>query len=127
MSLGRAKHGPEYHIQSDLIEYLSDRGWLVERMIGNAYQSGIPDLYCFHPTWLSRWIDVKVEGRYSFTRQQRIKWPRWEKFGVGIWILTGADQSQYDRLFGPPNWRNYWKPQWELPDVDALLDQVELD
>lgn len=127
MSLGRAKHGPEYHIQEALIEYLEDRGWYVKRMIGNAFQSGVPDLYCHHLEWRARWIDVKVEGRYTFTRQQKIEWPRMEKFGCGIWILTGANQEQYDRLFGPPNWRDYWKPQWDLPDIDGLLDQVKLD
>jgi len=121
----RAKHGPEYRIQNDLITFLEARGWLVERMIGNAFQKGIPDLYCHHPKWGYRWVDVKYEGRYSFTRDQKLKWPKWEKKGVGIWILTGADQKNYDKLFAFPNWRDYWKALWgELPDIDLLLEQI---
>ena len=119
------KHGPEWHIQQDLIRFLEVRGWLVERLIGNAFQTGIPDLYCHHPKWGSRWIDVKQPGRYSFTKAQKRKWPKWERFGVGIWILTDATQEQYDLLFQAPNWRAYWKESWDkLPDIDTLLEQI---
>ncbi len=122
----KPKHGPEFYIQRDLIEYLKARGWLVERMIGNAFQLGIPDLFCYHPKWGYRWIDVKQPGRYSFTKAQKIKWPEWETYGVGIWIVTSADQEGYNKLFAPPNWREYWKASWgELPDIDALLDELE--
>lgn len=125
MRIKRAKHGPEWFIQQDLIKFLDARGWLVERMIGNAYQMGIPDLYCHHPKWSYRWIDVKQPNKYSFTKEQKRKWPEWEQKGVGIWILTAANQEEYDKLFAPPNWRDYWKASWgELPDVDALLDEL---
>lgn len=124
----RSKHGPEWHIQQDLVQFLEARGWLVERMIGNAFQTGIPDLYCHHLRWEYRWIDVKVKGRYTFTKAQRAKWPEWEKSGVGIWILTAATQEQYDLLFAPPNWRQFWKPQWDVKvDIDALLDELDLE
>jgi hypothetical protein len=122
----RSSHGPEWHIQQDLIKFLEARGWLVERMIGNAFQTGIPDLYCHHPKWDYRWIDVKVKGRYSFTKAQKHKWPLWEKYGAHIWILTGATQEQYDLLFGPPNWRQFWKSSWDTKiDIDALLDELD--
>ena len=121
----RPKHGPEWHIQNDLRDYLRARGWLVERMTGNAYQFGIPDLYIFHPKWGARWIDVKAPGQYTFTKQQKRKWPVWESFNVGIWILTAANQIEYDKLFKPPNWREYWKPSWgDIPDVDTLLEEM---
>lgn len=121
----QAKHGPEWHIQQDLIEFLKARGWLVERLIGNAFQTGIPDLYAHHPKWGARWIDAKVDGHYSFTKAQKRKWPEWEKHGVGIWILTGADQDNYDKLFKAPNWRDYWKDSWgELVDIDKLLEEM---
>jgi len=126
----RKRHGPEHFIQRDLIAYLKIRGWLVENMHGNAFQKGIPDLYCHHPVFGYRWIDAKVEGKYSFTKAQRRKWPIWDHFGVGIWILTAANQEQYDRLFDPsgPNWKDYWKDSWAMPtisDIDEML--VELD
>lgn len=119
------RHGPEWHIQQDLVRFLKTRGWLVERLIGNAFQTGIPDLYCHHPKWGGRWIDVKQPDRYSLTKAQRRKWPEWERFGVGVWILTGAAQEQYDLLFQAPNWRAFWKRSWDKrPDIDTLLEQI---
>ena len=36
------------------------------------------------------------------------------------------NKEEYDKLFGPPNWRDYWKKSWgDVPDVDALLDELE--
>lgn len=119
------KHGREWHIQEDLKTFLRARQWHVERMIGNAFQMGIPDLYVFHRKYGERWIDVKVPGKYTFTREQKIKWPVWDSFNRGIWILTAATQTEYDKLFGPPNWRDYWKPGWGVPDIDALLDELD--
>jgi hypothetical protein len=116
---------PEYKIQCALIAYLRARGWLVERLIGMAWQVGIPDLYAHHPKWGCRWIDVKNPESYSFTKAQKRKWPEWEAKGVGIWIVTSADQEGYDVLFKPPNWRNYWRKSWgELPNIDRLLDEM---
>jgi hypothetical protein len=124
--LGRPAHGPEWYIQRDVITFLRTRGWLVERMVGNAFQYGIPDLYCHHPKWGGRWVEIKNPGKYSFTREQKVKWPVWEKFGCGIWILTGANQQEYDKLFAPPNWREFWKPSWgNVPDIDELLNELD--
>ncbi len=115
----------ESKIQSRLMRFLENRGWIVERMHGNMYQSGIPDLYCFKKEYGERWIDVKVEGRYSFTKAQIIKWPEWEKAGIGIWILTNVTQKDYDRLFKPPNFRDYWKKSYgKLPDIDKLIREL---
>jgi hypothetical protein len=124
----RAKHGPEWHIQEELREFLEARGWLVERMIGNAFQVGIPDLYCRHPKWGERWIDVKNAKSYSFTKAQRHKWPIWEKFNCGIWILTGATEAEYAKLFQKPNWREFWKPSYDKManefDVRRMVDDL---
>ncbi len=125
----RAAHGPEWYIQRDLIRYMRERDWLVERMIGNAFQMGIPDLYCFRRDFGERWIDVKAPGKYSFTDQQKKKWPVWnKKHGCGIWILVGANQAEYDKLFAPPNWEDYWKPSWGvIPDIDDLIAQLQAE
>ena len=122
-------HGPEYYIQRDLVEFLEARQWMVERMVGNMFQRGIPDLYVAHIKYGQRWIDVKVDGHYVFTKAQRIKWPVWEKNGVGIWILTGVSEEQYDRLFKPPNMRDYWNPAWEeeAAELDQLLSELEIN
>lgn len=110
----RSAHGPEYYIQEDLRKFLQKRGWLVERMVGNAFQYGIPDLYCHHPKYGHRWIDVKNPDSYEFTKHQKVKWPLWDKFGVGIWIIVDATEEEYDKLFKPPNWREYWKEKYDV-------------
>ena len=114
----------ENKTQSRLMKFLRARGWVVENMHGNMYQSGIPDLYCFKKEYGERWIDVKVEGQYSFTKAQIIKWPQWESAGIGIWILTGSTQRDYDRLFEKPNMRDYWKPSYDkVIDIDKLIQE----
>jgi hypothetical protein len=117
----------EVHIQRELIVFLKSREWHVERMLANTYQTGIPDLYCYHKKWAQRWVEVKRPNQYSFTLRQRQKWPEWEKASIGIWILTAATQEQYDLLFGPPNWRQFWRSSFQTPskaDVDAMIDEL---
>lgn len=122
----KPRHGTEYDIQEELREFLEVRGWLVERFIGNALQKGIPDLYAFHPVWEERWIDVKTPGKYSFTKAQRIKWPYWETFKCGVYILTAANEEEYAKLFGPPNMRDYWKDSWDKKyDFDQLFEDMK--
>lgn len=117
----------ECQIQCKLIEFLKARGWHVERMLANKFQTGIPDLFCYCRKWGMRWVEIKRRDRYSFTLRQRQKWPAWEKAGLGIWVLTAATQEQYDLLFKPPNWRQFWRPSFATPtasDVDAMLDEL---
>ena len=122
----RAKHGPEYKIQKDIITFLRARGWHVERIIGNAYQSGLPDLEAFHKKWGVRKIEVKKPVGYTFTKAQKRKFPVLEAFGACIWILNADTQEQYDLLFKKPNWRDYWKDSWgDIPDIDKLLSEIE--
>jgi hypothetical protein len=121
----RAKHGPEWFIQEDLRVFLDIRGWMVQRMIGNALQWGIPDLYIAHPYYGQRWVDVKQPKGYSFTPAQASKWPKWsDQFKIGIWILTAATEEEYAKLMGPPNWRDYWDDKWAVPDIDGEIDEI---
>lgn len=121
----RNKHGPEFVIQREFIRYLKDRDWQVERMIGNALQFGIPDLYIGHYHYGTRWVDLKNPVAYEFTRQQRIKWPQWEKKRIGVWIIVAATDDEYHKLFLPPNFRDYWKPKYDQePTIDDLLDEL---
>jgi hypothetical protein len=120
-------HKLELQIQCEIVTFLKARDWLVERMLANAYQTGIPDLYCYRKTSGSRWIEIKRPKGYSFTRAQRQKFPEWSRQGVGIWILTAATQEQYDLLFKPPNWRDFWRPSFAVPtrvEVDAMIDEL---
>lgn len=128
-SLRKPRHGPEWYIRRDLIAFLKARGWYIEITHGSLYQTGFPDLYAMHEKWGQRWIDCKQPKHYSFTKAQKIKWPLWEAKGTPIWILTAATQEEYDKLFGAPNWRDYWKPSWgsipTLAEIDALLDELD--
>jgi hypothetical protein len=122
----RSRTGPEAKIQRKFIEYLKDRGWHVERMIGNQLQKGIPDIYIMHPEHGDRWVDLKNPHDYEFTRAQKIKWPIWDQYGVGIWIITGWTDEEYDKLFAPPNWRQYWKDKYdeEKLELEQTLEEL---
>ena len=125
--MNKPKPKLEVQIQRELVAFLKARGWHVERMLANAYQTGIPDLYCYIRKWGQRWIEVKRPDDYSFTRAQRLKWPEWEQAGIPIWILTAATQEQHDLLFKPPNWCDFWRPSFQPPsiaDIDAMLDEL---
>jgi hypothetical protein len=122
---GRNKHGPEFVIQREFIRYLRDRQWHVERMIGNMLQKGIPDIYLGHKDYGTRWVDLKNPVSYEFTKDQKLKWPKWADNGIGIWIITAATDEEYAKLFKPPNWREYWKDKYdEEPTIDELLEEL---
>jgi hypothetical protein len=95
-------------------------------MIGNAFQYGIPDIYVHHPKYGQRWIDLKTPGKYELTKAQRQKWPVWEKFGIGIWIIVDDSEEEYNKLFHPPNWRRYWKKKYdeEIQELKDAMDEL---
>lgn len=99
----------EQEIQDDIREFLRLRGWETFRLHGNVYQKGIPDLYACHPRHGPRWIEVKKPKGYKFTKDQLREFPRLERAGDKIWILCAGSMSEYQKLFGPPNWRSYLK------------------
>lgn len=125
----RPKHGPEWHIQRDVMAFLRARGWWVERTHGNLFQQGLPDLYIAHPKFGQRWIDVKNPTAWEYTKAQCQKWPIWDQYRIGIWIITAATGEEYDKLFKPPNWRDYWKPRYDayLMDANDLLTELVRD
>lgn len=106
----KPRDSPEAKIQKALISFLQKKGWIVKVTHGNIYQQGLPDLYCIHENFGQRWIDVKNPKAYSFTRAQKDFWPEMIKCGVGVWILTAATKSEYEKLFKPPNLWKYDSP-----------------
>lgn len=54
-----------------------------------------------------RWIEVKNPKSYKFTDAQLECFPQFSKNGIGIWILTGGSDHEYERLFKAPNWAHY--------------------
>jgi hypothetical protein len=105
----RSKHGPEHGIQKAIIAMLRDKGWYVLTTHGNMYQSGFPDLYATHSVRGIRWIEVKDPERSGdvFTVAQHETFPKLAAYGTGIWVLTGASESEYEKLFKKPNWWMY--------------------
>jgi len=131
----RNYHGPEFYIQGKWINFLKAKKWHIERLTGNISQYGIPDVYIAHNEFGTRWVDFKVYGKYAFTKAQKIKWPIWEQYNIGIWILGASSKEEcnfdfmseeYKKLFGKPNWRDYWKSSWDQqPTIDELLEECD--
>jgi hypothetical protein len=73
------------------------------------YQSGFPDLYATHAKYGCRWIEVKLPGmkKSRFTKAQMTEFPKLVNNGTPIWILTGATEYEYRKLFQPCNWMEY--------------------
>lgn len=76
---------------------------------GNMFQSGLPDLYATHYTHGARWIEVKLplmKGS-KFTNAQYEVFPKLVANGSRIWILTGATEEEYKKLFKKCNLWEY--------------------
>jgi len=79
----------------------------VKETHGNIYQSGLPDLYIAHLRYGARWVEMKYSEAYKFTQAQLEFFPLLASVGVGVWVLTDASQSEYDKLWQPANWHQY--------------------
>jgi hypothetical protein len=97
----KIKRHLEKDVQEDIMKMLRQRGWYVVATHGNAYQMGFPDLYATHVKYGARWIEVKLpEMRGSkFTVAQLDMFPKLVANGTPIWILTGASEEEYAKLF----------------------------
>ena len=101
---------PESKIQNEIIEYLELRKWYVRILHGNAHQSGMPDLFICRRSMGWRFVEVKQPKAYIFTENQAIDFPKFQKEGVGIWVLTAATDHEYMKLSAPANWWHYFEP-----------------
>ena len=111
----RPKPKLESKIVDEIRDALMEQGWtLVEKTHGTEFSAGWPDLMCFLPRGeasnleLLRHVEVKRPGRSKktcLTPAQRSRFAKWEAAGLGVWVLTSADETP--KLFGPPNWRDY--------------------
>ena len=97
---------PEAKIQDALVRHLKIKDWFVIETHGNEFSMGLPDLYCCHSRFGTRWVEVKNPTGYRFTAAQLDVFPHFAAKGVGIWVLTAASETEYNKLFKPANW--YW-------------------
>lgn len=95
-------------IQKDIVKFLTLRGWLVHETNMNHMEQGWPDLNAMHPKYGVRFIDVKRKERWIITPAQQQDWPMMHQFGFGPYIMTGANEAEYQKLFGPPNYMDYF-------------------
>lgn len=104
----RIRRNDEARIQDEIIGYLRKLEWLVKVCHGNAYQSGMPDLFASHARFGQRWIEVKNPIQFSFTAAQLIDFPQFVAHGAPIWVLTQASDEEYKKLFKPCNFMEYY-------------------
>lgn len=102
------RRGPERIIQDKIIAFLRARGWFVRETHGNVYQNGFPDLFCAHPRYGQRWVEVKNLKKFAFTAAQIETFPQFVAHGSGVWIMTDATEVEYEKLFKPCNWWQYF-------------------
>jgi hypothetical protein len=105
----RASKGPEEIIQDAIVMYLRAREWFVMETHGNAFQRGFPDVYATHYKFGPRWIEVKNPLKYVFTDAQKHCFPKLMENGTKIWILVAGTETEYLKLWEPPNLYHYMK------------------
>jgi len=114
------KTGPEGEIQDAIIDQLTEacehgpmcqicrhNNWYCLETYGNLYQSGLPDIYCCHRVFGSKWIECKNPKNYRFTAAQMDVFPLFTAHAVPIYIMTSVDDLP--KLFERPNWQEYLK------------------
>jgi len=74
------------------------------------FQSGFPDLYCTHAKFGPLWIEVKLPGMRGsrFTKAQKEWFPKLSANGTRIYIIVAATETEYQKLFGPENWLEWF-------------------
>lgn len=105
----KVRERPEAKVQDAIESYFRNRGWFVKSTHGNLYQSGFPDLYVTHRVYGARWVEVKLPGMKGsrFTDAQMLTFPQLCANGSGVWVLTAATDTEYEKLFKPANWYVY--------------------
>lgn len=101
----KTRKRPEAAIQRAIIEMLLVRGWYVRVINASENLTGFPDLYASHSKYGPRWVEVKLPQMKgsSFTPAQLDSFPKFLANGTKIFILTGATEMEYAKLFKPEN------------------------
>lgn len=97
----------EKDIEHALRALMKSKGWYTLKMHGGMFQSRLPDLYCMHRTYGTRWIELKMPSTGKLSHQQIKEFTLWWKYGTKVWILTGGTEKDYEKLFKPCNLQTY--------------------
>lgn len=132
----KPQKGPEAKVQEQIVKFLKLRDWFVQRIHGNKYQAGMPDLFICSRRFGSRWLEIKLPTGSIFTADQREVFPAMTAAGVGIWIMTAASEAEYAKLWRPANWYQYFHegnlrdrrvpktPPPEIPGPEAKIQKA---
>lgn len=101
----RKNSRPEDKISIAVQRKLREEGWFCIKTHGNAFQSGLPDIYACHEKYGSRWIETKVPLKGQITRAQWVVFNQLNDKGIGVYIITKPED--YPKLFKPSNWPWY--------------------
>jgi len=94
---------------------LEAKGWHVEKLHGNQFQEGLPDLAISHMNYSLRFIETKVRrgNTLKFTDAQKRKFPILHATGWPIFVIAHEDlrglkmqterERMYAKLFREPN------------------------
>ena len=97
---------PEGVGQDGLVRYMRARGWWCKKIHGGKFQSGLPDLYCCHPQYGQRWIEMKAPGGKLRSSQVQ-NFGEMKRHGVDVFVLES--EKHYGRLFKNANWMEYMR------------------
>lgn len=106
----RKNSRPEDRISAAVQKKFREEGWFVIKTHGNAFQSGLPDLYCAHAKYGARWVETKVPGKGCITAAQWVVFNKLNAKNIAIYIITKPED--YKLIFGPSNWPWYTDPKW---------------
>lgn len=98
--------GPEDIIQEAIIDMLEKKGWFVKHLHGNMYQRGFPDLFAARKGMI-RLIEVKNPKSWKFEETQLELFAALAKQEIGVWLMFGATDDEYAKLFKPANYAFY--------------------
>lgn len=113
-----AKQRETTHVAEPFILTMESRGWTCENIVGSLMQNGLPDYFCYHPSYGSKWVEFKVfrddKSNYvKTTPAQKIKFPAMLACGVPIYAIADHDLrgeqgykkrlALYKKLFEEPN------------------------
>lgn len=103
----------EKAVKNRIIKLMEARGWYVKVTVGNAFQSGLPDLIAWHKQRGVRFIELKTP-RGTYTPAQRRDFHLISAHSGHIWTLVGDIplddlklSVEIEKLNGPSNWFLY--------------------
>jgi hypothetical protein len=105
------------NVEEPFTVFMEARGWKAIKLVGNAFQCGLPDHLYYHPALGHRFVEFKhfKEGKntLSITKAQRERFPDFIKAGMPVYCIATEDirgvenklmrEHLYSKLFKAPN------------------------